>query len=282
MACNKRLILFKLVRCLLIAIISFGIIWLVSMFFLQRWIIFPSYMVHPTKHAGRAIADLQELSIPSPDGPVLGWFIPGKGVSAENPGPAAIFAHGNAELIEHWPALLDTYRELGISLLLPEFRGYGHAPGTPSEKAITQDFLKFHDLLVRRPDVDPKRIIHHGRSIGGGVICTLARQRPPAVLILQSTFTSIKDMASDYYAPRFLVRDHFDNLAVVSKLDCPLLIFHGRHDRTIPFAHAEKLHKAAKQSTFIPYEADHNDCPPDWEHYWQQIRKFLLKAKIIS
>ena len=257
------------------------LIWGILLFSLQRRIIFPRHYAQPVPGAGKNIPGLEKIWIESPEGRVESWFLPGEGVSAGNPGPVVLFAHGNAELIDYWPGDLSWYRKNGVSVFLPEYRGYGRSNGSPSQKAITEDFIKFHDLLVKRPDVDKTRIIYHGRSLGGGAVCALAEKHPPAVMILMSTFTSIVDMSRGYLVPAFLIKDPFKNIEVVKKLDIPILIIHGRRDDIIPYRHAEKLHAAAKNSTLITYEADHNTCPPDWAVFWKDVEKFLQKAKLL-
>jgi fermentation-respiration switch protein FrsA (DUF1100 family) len=96
-----------------------------------------------------------------------------------------------------------------------------------------------------------------------------------------SMFTDARCFAKRYLAPSFLVRDPFDNLSVVKNYPAPVLIIHGRHDPVIPYSHGIALHKAAKQGQLIAYEAGHNDCPPDWKVFWQQIQSFLGGNKII-
>jgi len=162
-----------------------------------------------------------------------------------------------------------------------EYPGYGRSAGSPSQKSITQTFLAAYDALSNRKDVDPSRIILFGRSLGGGAVCALAARRPSAALILMSTFTSARAFAKRYLAPSFLVRDPFDNLAVVKNYPAPVLILHGRRDTVIPFSHGVELHRAARQGTLIAYEAGHNDCPPDWKVFWRHVRSFLRENKII-
>jgi fermentation-respiration switch protein FrsA (DUF1100 family) len=257
------------------------LIWGILLFSLQRRIIFPRHHCQPDPDAGKNVPGLEKIWIESPEGPVESWFLPGDGVSPETPGPAVLFAHGNAELIDYWPEDLSWYRSNGVSVFLPEYRGYGRSKGSPSQKAITEDFIKFYDLLIKRPEVDKTRIIFHGRSLGGGAVCALADKHPPAALILMSSFTSIVDMSRGFLIPGFLVRDPFDNVEVVKKLRIPVLIIHGRHDDIIPYKHAEKLHAAAKSSQLITYEADHNSCPPDWAVFWKDVDSFLKSAKIL-
>jgi fermentation-respiration switch protein FrsA (DUF1100 family) len=252
---------------------------MVLMFSLQRLFLFPRHATEPLPDAGRGVPGLVHLDV---DGPVEGWLLPGDGVSAERPGPAVLFAHGNAELIDYWTEEMARYRRLGVSVLLAEYRGYGRSAGSPSQAAITEDFIKFHDRLTARPEVDGKRIVFHGRSLGGGAVCALASHRRPAALILQSTFTSVRRMARRFLMPGFLVRDPFDNLAVVRELECPLLIVHGTRDRLIPFAQAEELRDAARDVRLVSYPADHNTTPPDWNHFWTEVERFLRDSEIIK
>src|SRR5699024_1012438 len=134
---------------------------------------------------------LERLWIDSDEGAVEAWFLPGDDVEPARPGPAILFTHGNAELIDHWPDALARYRRLGVSVVLPEYRGYGRSAGSPSEAAIAQDLRALHALLSADPRVDASRIVYHGRSLGGGAVCTLLDAHPPRALILESTFTSI-------------------------------------------------------------------------------------------
>jgi len=269
-------------RTIFIGLIAVYVIVMIGLTTMQRKILFPRHYTQPYPNAGEGIDGLEKVWIDSPEGKVEGWFIAGKQVTAENPGPLVIFAHGNAELIEYWPVMLAGYKHLGVSLLLPEYRGYGRSAGSPSQEAITEDFVKFYDLMIARPDVDKNKIIFHGRSIGGGAVCALAEQRKPAVLILQSTFTSVKSMAGRFMMPGFLVADPFDNLATVEELDIPILVMHGSQDDLIPYKHGKKLSQAAKNGTLITYACDHNSCPPDWKVFWADIQKFLTSAHLIT
>lgn len=65
----------------------------------------------------------------SDEGPVEAFFLPGDGVDAAHPGPVVIDTHGNAEVIDPLPGWLAPYRRMGVSVLLPEYRGYGRSAG---------------------------------------------------------------------------------------------------------------------------------------------------------
>ncbi len=206
--------------------------------------------------------------------------MPAPGASAATPSPVVVFAHGNGELIEHWPNLLAPYLELGLSVLLPEYRGYGRSAGRPSEAALVDDFRWFLALLEGRADVDPERLVLHGRSIGGGVVCSLAQYVDPSAMVLWSTFISVDAVAKRFRIPRLLVPDHFDNERALRSVRAPTFIVHGTHDAVIPVSHARRLAQVAREPVLKLYPAGHNDCPPEGSDQWIALARFLRAANV--
>jgi len=250
-------------------------------FAFQRQMIFPRSQIG---YAPVALPDnlpIEKIWLTIPGASVESWYIPPTGGPANDRRPALIFAHGNAERIDLCAGELMPFTALGIGVLVVEYPGYGRSTGAPSQKSITAAFLAAYDMLAARHDVDPSKIVFYGRSLGGGAVCALAAERPAAALILASTFTGIRSMASRYLVPGFMVRDPFDNLTVVRNFSGPVLIVHGRYDDIIPFHHGTTLQKAAHRATLLAYDCGHNDCPPDEERFWRDIATFLRKAGII-
>ena len=178
--------------------------------------------------------------------------------------PVIIYTHGNAELA-HWsiPSFKDL-TDAGYHVLLVEYPGYAGSMGSPSSTTIETAVLEAYDEVTRRKDVDPGQTVAYGRSIGGGPACILAQQRMVASLILESTFSSLGALVREQGFPALLLRDSFENEKIVAELDVPVLIYHGTEDSLIPFAHAQRLHSAAKNSTLITATCGHNDCPRPW------------------
>ena len=247
----------------------------------QRSILFPHRMIpanlHEAPREGVEVIHLKPQDLGG--GSVEAWFIPGRGVSAEAPGPVVLYAHGNGELIDYWDDELTRYTELGVSVMLVEYRGYGRSAGKPTQKAITRDFVAFYDLAIARPEVDKARVVFHGRSLGGGAMAALAREHKPAALILESSFTSVRAMAARFLVPWFLVLDPFDTRATLRTLDAPVLILHGDNDEVIPVAQARQNAEAAKNATLILYDTTHNAPPP--EMYWGDVEAFLVRIGIV-
>lgn len=249
------------------------------MFAGQRSLIFPRQFARIRPQALDGLEHVEHVFLPIEGGSVEALYLPAPGASAGNPSPALIFAHGNAETIDDWGWPLERYRDMGVSVLIPEFRGYGRAGGSPSQEAIVDDYVRFYDGLVARPEIDPHRIYFHGRSLGGGVICALAARRKPAALILQSTFARMADLAHRRLLPGFLLRDPFDSLSVVERLDVPLYIAHGTRDFVIPFVEGEALARGAQHAEFHPLACTHADCPPDWDGFMADVGRFLASVR---
>ena len=271
-----------IIATLLVVVACYGV-YCALLFLMQRTILFPrNHIVIPTRTdtLGEDL-DSKNIWLQTADGRIEAWFFSPLSNSRLSPAPAVIFAHGNGELIDYWPQMLQDFSRMGIGLLLVEYPGYGRSSGVPTQKSITQAFVAAYDSLLAQKGVDPKRIILFGRSVGGGAICALALQRPSAALILMSTFTSVQSMASKFLVPPFLVRDPFDNLNVIQQYQGPVLLIHGRDDNIIPFSHSSQLHQAADNSCLIAYEAGHNDCPPDWHQFWKDVAAFLAENNLI-
>ena len=224
------------------------------------------------------IPELEIIWLELSFGKVESWFLPP--TCTETKCPVLLFAHGNAELIEHWAEFFLPLTRSGIGVYLVEYPGYGRSEGLPSQKTIAETFIAAHDHIIDHPGVDPNRVIFIGRSLGGGAVCALAEKRKPTALILMSTFSSIPKMAVKFGVPGFLVRDPFDNLKTVESFEGPLLVIHGKHDETIPYSHGVKLSKASPNGQLITYTCGHNDCPPDWSAFYDDILTFLVTSGI--
>jgi hypothetical protein len=251
--------------------------WLTILYFLQDQMIFPGCKLRQAGDSFPKPADAESLWIDAAPGVrVEAWFLPGAGPTPEKPGPLVVFAHGNAELIDDGPPFLQTYREWGLSVLLVEYRGFGRSGGTPTEAGIVADFAAFLERIRARPEVDPAKIVYHGRSIGGAVLAQLAVRRPPAALILESTPDSIAGMAARYGAPPWLVRSPFRTDLAVARIEAPILLLHGAADDIIPPSHSRRLAKrAGGKAKLVEAPGGHNDFPRDPEAYWWTIRAFI-------
>ena len=248
--------------------------------FLQRLILFPCHQI-PVPPVSSIPPDGFRLDVEHSEGLSEGWLLPGGGVSKVEPGPLVIFAHGNGELIDHWPAAMAMYRRRGISVAMLEYRGYGRSDGAPTESGIVADLVAFYDALVGRAEVDAQRVFFHGRSLGGGAVCGLSRQREPRALVLESTFRSVRVLARSFLLPGFLVSDPFDNEAALAELEAPCLLFHGRGDQLVPFEHARALERCARDGRLVAFDCGHNNLPQGSDVYQRALDEHLARSGVL-
>ena len=214
-------------------------------------------------------------------GNVEALFLPASPTVDNTRQPVVIFGHGNGEVIDYWLTALNGFRQRGIGVLLVEYPGYGRSTGSPSESSIRGAMDAAYDRIAVDPRVDRSRIFGFGQSLGGGAICLLAKDRMLRALILQSTFPSLDIFATEYWAPAFLLRDHFDNLSSVAHFRGPVLVIHGRDDRLIPWKQGQRLAAASANSTFRLYGCGHGCWDPEKLPFWRDALPFLLKAGVL-
>ena len=258
-------------RILGIAGLILGIYW-AFLFFMQRRIMFPAPF---TAGAPARPADAQAVWLQGPDGDTEAWWLPPLHHSPSG-APLLLFGHGNGELIDYWPEAFAEPRRWGMAVLLVEYPGYGRSAGRPSEKTIRRTFRAAYDWAAAEGRVDPSRIVGYGRSLGGGAVAALSRDRSLAAVILESSFTSTRPFARRFGAPGFLVRDLFDNVSAVQAFEGPILIIHGADDEIIPVQHGRTL-AGIHGAPIHELPCGHNDCPPAWG----AIRSFLTDTNIL-
>jgi fermentation-respiration switch protein FrsA (DUF1100 family) len=220
-----------------------------------RFVLFPTWVLR--KDPPRpSLPDGEVWTLETDAGPIEAFFFP-----AAARAPTVIFAHGNGELIDDHLALARWYRAEGFTVLLPEYRGYGRSQGSPAEDSLVRDFVAFFDRLHGHAAVDARRIYFHGRSLGGAVLIAAASKRAPRAMVLESTFSSIRELARERGFPSFLVAESFDSLPALRSSSFPVLLIHGTRDDIVPFSHAEQLARTSTRHTLIQLECRHNDCP---------------------
>ncbi|BCS55314.1 alpha/beta hydrolase [Geobacter sp. SVR] len=265
-------------RCIIVTIPAYlGYVLLV--FLLQRQILYPGRFIQvPPGH--QPPAGVEALELAGAAGRGKAWLMPPLRLKPGERRPLLIFFHGNGEVIDVLPEQMEGFRRMGMGVLLVEYPGYGGSPGSPSEEILTGTALAAYDAVAARPEVDPAWIVIFGRSLGGGPACALAARRPSRALILQSTFTSTRPFARRFLVPGFLVRDTFDNAAVLAQYRQPVLLMHGSRDTTVPPWHSRRLAQLAPHARLIEYPCGHNDFPPDWDQFYRQIAGFLKDAGV--
>ena len=202
-----------------------------------------------------------DLTITTEDGERLhAWWIPTRVTPAR---AHLVFFHGNAGNISHRVEHALALSAAGLDLLLVDYRGYGQSTGHPSEEGLHRDARASVAALRAGDQVDAGRLVYMGESLGAAVALRLALEQPPLACVLQSAFTSLRDVAREHYpaAMAGLAGDAYPSIARIPRLDTRVLILHGADDEIVPVAHARALFAAAHEPRrlHIVPGAGHND-----------------------
>jgi hypothetical protein len=243
-----------------------AVAWLVQ----ERLIFFPQPVLSAAHLPARAVP----LEVAAADGAHLrGWMVKGAAAAA----PTVIYFGGNAEEVS-W-TLAETRWPPDVSIVALNYRGYGASDGAPGERELKADALAIHDAVARRPDVDPRRIVVFGRSLGTAVAAHVAAARPVAGVVLASPYDSLVAIGQTHYPwlpVALLLRHRFDAVADARLCRSPLLALVAAADTIIPIAHSRALFDAwaGPKTLQVVSDADHNTLGAS-DAYWAHVARFL-------
>ena len=252
--------LHSLLHLLLVAFITWCGIALYLYFKQPRLLYYPQL---PTRNIEVTPAEFglafENVQLIAEDGTQLhGWFVP-----ASDSRGTLLFNHGNAGNISHRIDSVELFHSLGLNVLIYDYRGFGESEGKPSEAGTYLDVKAAWDYLLEERKIAAQQIVIFGRSLGAAVAADLASQNPSAGVILESTFTSVPDMAASLYPwlpVRWLTRFQYNNLEKVARITSPILVVHSREDEMIPYAHGEQLFARANEpKQFFELHGSHDD-----------------------
>jgi hypothetical protein len=221
------------------------------------------------------LPDYEDVAIETADGLTLSaWYVP-----AAPARHVLLYLHGNAGNRRDWVEALPPFVRAGVSVLLLDYRGYGKSEGTPSEAGLYQDGAAAWRWTRRRAEAEGLPASLLGKSLGSGVAMeTAVSQPPPHRLILDSAFTSMREVVARH-APGLvasLIPPLYESLERAPRLRCPTLLIHGAADTLIPPRHSKRLYEritAPRQLELIE-DAGHNTLT-GFPRYHEVILTFL-------
>lgn len=193
--------------------------------------------------------------------------------------------HGNADLAIwqlNWARSVE--QRTGSAVMVAEYRGYMSLGGKPTYATSALDARAAYDYLRTTYGIEEGRLAFFGHSLGSAVAAELALAHRPRALVLQSPFSSARAMARVIVVPpisivwRAISRIHFDTVAIVSTLDVPIAVAHGKRDRIVPFQMGMEVYNAAriKGPLLVVDGAGHGDVAQvAGEKYWEWISAAL-------
>jgi len=204
-----------------------------------------------------------------------GWYVPHP--QAEK---TILFFHGNGGNISHRGDSIYIFHKLKFNVLIIDYAGYGESEGTASEESSYQSASVAWQYLTNDKKIKADNIIIFGRSLGGAVAVDLASKVKAGGLILESTFSSARDMADIVFSTwsKFIyLRYDFDSLSKIKKVSAPVLLIHSPEDEVIPFQLGQHLFEnITSKKTFLEIRGRHN------EGFMQSISSYIPAIKAFS
>jgi fermentation-respiration switch protein FrsA (DUF1100 family) len=236
------------------AVLCVSVLWNVQ----RHLIYFPQGS--PGGTAAGAVPGARDVTLTTMDGLELaGWCLP-----AAAGQPTVLVASGNAGHRGLRAPLAAALSRHGLGVLLFDYRGYGGNPGSPSEAGLARDVRAARSFLLKQAGVAQGDLLYLGESLGSAVVVDLAREYPPAGLVLRSPFTSLADVGRVHYPllpVRALLRDRYSLAETIATVQVPTLVVLGTRDTIVPAEQSRAVARAAAGPTrVVEVEgADHND-----------------------
>ncbi|PLX60326.1 alpha/beta hydrolase [Sedimenticola selenatireducens] len=215
----------------------------------------------------------EAVRIPTASGKQLfAWWLP---VSAAD--TSIIILHGwggNAELML---PMAQPFQQAGINVLLIDARNHGNSDADTfsSLPRFAEDLDHAIDWLRQKHPVQSRRLALLGHSVGAGAaLLSASRTRDITAVISISAFAH-----PEWMMKRYLQRFHLPDLVVglvlnyvqwiighrfsdiaplstVCRIDCPILLVHGRADTTVPVEDARAIAAGCPESNITLLEID--------------------------
>ena len=230
----------------------------------QRQMIFPGPQGVSVASLSEAAAHLgaAEIRLTTADAQTLyGWH---RTAVRTGPRRVVLYFHGNASSLLAEVELQDLLLSEGWDFVGIHYRGYPGSTGVPSEVGLNEDAMTAWRWVTYELGTEAGRVAIHGRSLGGGVAAQLAARVHPGALVLESTFTSVVDLAREHFRwlptarlleHRFMTRDF------ANRVSCPVLVAHGSADSIIDVSHGRELARLFRAEEYVEVpRIDHNDA----------------------
>lgn len=227
------------------------------LYFLQEKIIFlPSEL--PQDYVYSFSEPFEEFFLTTEDGAKLN----GLHFKRENPKGAILYFHGNAGDLSRWGEIATFFAQKEYDVLVMDYRTYGKSTGKLSEAVLFKDAQLFYDYALE--NYNENNLIVYGRSLGCSIATHTASKNKPKKLVLETPFYNLLEVAKKRFPVlpvTWLLKYKFESNKYITKVSCPVSIFHGTEDAVVPYESGKKLFSlATSKKEFITIEGGgHND-----------------------
>lgn len=256
-------ILILICVCLLVYIVFLGILYT----FQHKIIYHPNPQKPDLSEIRKDVPNVEEVSYILPNGKQLyAWYL-----KSSKTRKIIVFFHGNTGNLAFNSKRLSYFAQLGYSVLIPEYEGFGGIKGNLRQSELERD-AKTALLWALSMGYKEQDIIVYGHSLGTYIALFaskfMAEEKSPVLMtVLEAPFYSLIDMGKNMFGNfipvEWVMKDKYLSMEMIDKINSPLVIGHGKQDAVIPYSQGIRLFEKAKHpKTFFSSDlADHNTLP---------------------
>lgn len=194
--------------------------------------------------------------------------------------PTVLFFYGNRMCLAASQEIFEDFRRMGANVLIPEYPGYGMSDGVASEQECYAAADAAMDYLAKRPDIDPRRVVIAGLSIGCGSAIDLSARKQTTGVIAIVPLTNTREIGSDvapwglrWAVPLLARHAAFDNLSKIPRVKAPILLVRATRDQvTSATRTAELIAAATAPLDEVAVDSDHDGS---WRAARSDIARWL-------
>jgi alpha-beta hydrolase superfamily lysophospholipase len=203
--------------------------------------------------------------------------------------PIILLFHGNGEIAADYDYFSHFFTDLGITLLVMDYRSYGVSQGSPTVSNLLRDAVKVFEEMKSifqtfGYNYNPLQLYIMGRSLGSAAAIEVAKYAGDKIagLIIESGFANTFPLLTRL-GVKLETDDEYQygigNGVKISRITTPTLIIHGQEDSLIPVEQAQELYSASaadhKRLVIIP-EVGHNTVMMlGRKQYFKAIQTFM-------
>ena len=261
----------------LLGLMAGVLIILTMLYFLQEKLIFlPSKL--PANYSFSFDEPFEEFYLTTDDGAKLNALH----FKRKDPKGVILYFHGNAGDLSRWGQVVQYFVKLNYDVVVMDYRTYGKSTGSLSELALLSDAQLFYKYVSER--YKEEEIILYGRSLGTAMASYLVSMYTPSLLVLETPFYSLLDVAQDRFPIlplNYLLKYQFKSYQYLRTANCPILILHGDQDKVVPIYSSEKLYHSleGKDAEYIIVEGGEHNNLSAFQTYRDAIDSLLISDR---
>lgn len=220
--------------------------------------------------AGAGLAVEVERLVSEDGTPLVAWWAPPRDPAK----PVLLYLPGNGSNLMRRADRFGYLIGQGYGLYAVSWRGYGGSEGSPTEAGILADARAAYASVAARTPAS--RLVIFGESLGTNVAVMLAAEKPAAAILLDSSFSSVRDVAAGKYwwlPVDLLMRDPFRADLAAPRVTAPVLQIHCTDDPVTPLPYAERLNRLLPRADLFRIEARCH--PANLLRFEARMREFL-------